>query len=211
MINEVHSTIFRLLDAAARRLGAVPLFGRLKSFRRNSRATAAIEFALLGMVTFEIIFETMQVGIYFYFSSALERATWKATRIVRLGTATGQSFGSAGFRDQICALLPSGMSCGNVVINVQTVAPDVYPNGFYKFVRPDLSSVILPAADNTASSYCSGQAKSYVYAQISYAMPLFSAAWKAIGATQWKGTPVHFVTSQVVFRNEPYLTSGSGC
>lgn len=173
-------------------------------------ASVAIEFALLGLVIFGLILETLQTALFFYSLTALDHATSLANRAIKIGNVSDQGVGEAQFRNILCSFLPFGMPCANIIINVQEAKEDVYPNGLYRFVRKDQSDVLRPAVDGTGPSYSPGGEKSYSYAQVFYAMPVFSPAWKATGSTIWNGISVHFVTVSAVFKNEPHQSGDTG-
>lgn len=174
-------------------------------------ASVSVEFALIGGCVISLILETMQVGLYGYQSAALSRATYKASRMIKTGAVATQGLNKTQFLNLVCSYLPSGMSCSNLVVNVQTTDSGVSPNGFYKFVKTDLSSTIQPPMDNSRTGYCAGAPGSFVYLQIYYAMPAFSPAWRMVGATTWNSAPAHLLSAQAAFRNEPYALTGAGC
>jgi Flp pilus assembly protein TadG len=174
-------------------------------FRRASAGSVAVEFAFVGALCIALVIETMQAGMFFYTSASLEMATTKAVRQIMTGAVSSQGLTAAQFRTNLlCPLLPAVMSCSNIVTNIRTVSEDVAPNGFYAFVNANQSAVVAPAMDNTQTSFCPGSTGSVVYAQIYYAMPVFSPTWRAFGATLWNGLTVHFVTSAAAFKNEPF-------
>ena len=194
------STAAQAAWTSAHRLGWL-----MKRFARANRASVTIEFAFLGLATFGLVLESMQTGLYFYDSTALERATINTTRKLK----TGNTLAADQFRTTLCSFLPAGMSCANVITNINTATEDVYPKGYYSFVKSDQSGVVTPDMSGGSTSYCPGAPKAYVYAQVFYAMPAISPAWKAIASTLWKGTYVHFIPAAAVFRNEPYPTSSA--
>ena len=66
--------------------------------------------------------------------------------------------------------------------------------------------------DNARTSFCSGSSGTVIYAQVYYAMPVFSPAWRAVGTTSFNGAPTHLVSAAAVFKNEPFPSSAaSGC
>ena len=186
---------------------------RHADFGRDTRASVAIEFAMVGLACAGLVIEAMQVGFYVYTSAALSNATAKAVRKVMTGAVSQQGLSSAQFRMQVlCPLLPAAMSCDSVVTNMQSVSEDVLPNGFYKFVNAARTAVITPAMDNARTSFCSGSSGTVIYAQVYYAMPVFSPAWRAVGTTSFNGAPTHLVSAAAVFKNEPFPSSAaSGC
>ena len=179
--------------------------GRTTLFCRDRIGSVAVEFALVGLLCIELIVETMQAGLYFYTSASLEFATGKAMRQIMTGSVNGQGLTAAQFRSNVlCPLLPGAMSCANVVTNINTVAEDVAPNGFYSFVNTAQSAVLLPSMNNTQTSFCTGTTSSVVYAQVFYAMPLISPIWRALAPGSANGNAVYYVASGAAFKNEPF-------
>ena len=180
---------------------------------RDARGSVAIEFAIIGMACIGLIIETMQAGLYFYTSAALNNATARAMRQVMTGSVTQQGLTASQFRTQVlCPLLPAAMPCSSVVTNIQSVSEDVQPNGFYQFVNAAQTAVITPAMDNSKTTFCSGGSGTVIYAQVYYAMPVFSPAWRAAGTVTFNGVSTHLVPAAAVFKNEPFQSStSSGC
>ncbi len=175
---------------------------------RDVRGTVAVEFALIGLACILLVIETMQAGLYFYTSASLDMATTKAMRQVMTGAVTNSGVTAAQFRSTVlCPLLPSVMSCSNVVSNLQSVSEAVSPGGFYAFVNASQTGTISPTMDNTKTSFCPGTTGGVVYAQIFYAMPVFSPFWRLVNSVNWNGSLVHFISSAAAFKSEPYPTS----
>lgn len=191
-------------------IGRKPGVRLARAFAVSRAGSVAIEFSLIGLACFGLVIETMQAGMYFYTSSELNNATAKAMRQVMTGTITQQGLTATQFRTNIlCPYLPSVMPCSSVVVNMRSVAEDVYPNGFYKFVNSAQTALIMPTMDNNKTSFCSGGSGTVIYAQVYYAMPVFSMAWKMFGASSFAGSTVHLVPAAAVFRNEPFQASQS--
>jgi Flp pilus assembly protein TadG len=195
----------RSTSARPRRLDA--------AFGRDTRGSVAIEFAIVGLACAWLIVEAFQAGLYVYTFAAVNDATSRAVRKVMTGTVSQQGLTATQFRTEIlCPLLPAGMTCASVVTNIQSVSEDLRPNGFYKFVNTAGTAVITPAMDNTLTTFCSGGSGTVIYAQVFYAMPVFSPAWRAVGTVSFNGAPTHLVSSAAVFKNEPFPSStATGC
>lgn len=177
----------------------------VRRLRDDTHGTAAVEFGLVGSLCILLIVETMQAGFYFYTSGALEFATAKAMRQVLTGNVATGGLTATQFRTTIlCPLLPAAMPCSNVITNLRSVSQDPSSQGFYAFVTADQSAIIPPTMDNTQTNFCAGTTGTVIYAQVYYAMPVFSPAWRMIGATMFNGALAHFVGAASVFRNEPF-------
>jgi Flp pilus assembly protein TadG len=160
-----------------------------------------------------LVVETMQIGVYFYTLASLDHATNFAARQVMTGAVSSGGLTAAQFRTQIlCPLLPGSMSCSNIVTNIQNVPEAVSPAGFYTYVNANATAIISPTMDNNLTSFCPGNAGSYLYIQVYYAMPVISPIWYAVASVSWNGNTVHFVSAASAFKNEPFQSSSQpGC
>jgi Flp pilus assembly protein TadG len=186
--------------------------GGISHFFRMRDAASAIEFAMLAPAFVMLVVETLQAGLYFYTSAALDHAAGIAARQVLTGQVSSSGLTANTFRQNVlCPQLPGGMSCSNVITNMQNVPEALAPNGFYAFVNANQTAVITPAMNNTQTSFCPGIAGNYIYLQIYYAMPVISPIWYAM-STSWNGANVHFVSDAFAFKNEPFQSSTqAGC
>jgi Flp pilus assembly protein TadG len=184
-----------------------------KEVLRQRSASAAIEFAMVVPAFLLLIVETMQIGVYFYTSASLDHATTGAARQVLTGAVSSAGLTAAQFRTQtLCPLLPASMSCSNVITNIQNVPEAISPAGFYTYVNAGGTAIITPTMDNTKTSFCPGNAGSYVYIQVYYAMPVISPIWYAAASVNWNGGAAHFVSAAAAFKNEPFQSSSQpGC
>ncbi|AWN34600.1 TadE/TadG family type IV pilus assembly protein [Methylobacterium radiodurans] len=181
----------------------------LATFGRCRSGVTAIEFAVAGPVLFIAMLEILQGGVFLYSSAAVERATVAAARAIQVGSLDSTKAGTAAnFREKVlCPALMPGMTCGNVVTNLQTA--NMTGAGYGAFVKPDLSALVAVTMDNNQTSYCPSAPKVYQYLQVFYAMPLFSPLWRSTVGQRWSvnGQTVVFVRSAAAFRNEPYTGS----
>lgn len=183
----------------------------VERFIRETKATAAIEFAFFGMLTISLVLEIMQAGLFFYSSFTLEHALDRATRLIETGYVVNQKLSADQFRSNVlCSFLPAGLICSNIITNISAATAGASTgNGFYAFVKPDKSDIIQPAMNNNQTTFCPGSPQTYVYAQAFYAMPVISPIWKAIASTNWNGMSVHFVSASTVFVNQPYISTAT--
>jgi Flp pilus assembly protein TadG len=180
------------------------------AFATARGAVTAVEFAIVLPVLILLIVETLQLGVYFYTSASLDYATNYAARQIMIG-AVGTQTPTAFRANMLCGALPASMSCANVVTNIVNIPEAVSPQGFYTYVNAPQTALIQPPMNNTKTFFCPGPAGSYVYAQVYYAMPLFSPIWRAAASVTWNGSVVHFVDAAAVFKNEPFRTPQNGC
>lgn len=187
-------------------------FGELGRFSADVRGVVAIEFALVGLLTIELVLEALQGGLYLYQRSEMERITGLAARQVMVGTVATSGLTAAQFLQQdVCSALPSGMSCANVIVDLETVSQATSPGGFYAFANADMSGpVSMPAT----GAYCAGSPGKVMYLRISYKSVAISPFWRAIASANGisvNGSPAYTVTAYTPFRNEPFTGGSSGC
>jgi pilus assembly protein Flp/PilA len=176
----------------------------------DRRGAAAVEFALVAVPMFLTLFEVLQSGLFVYFSGQLDHATQAAARQILTGATQNASTTASNFRTNIlCPMLPSVMSCNNVIVNLQNFSEAPSPGGFYAFVNASQTAIILPPLDNSKTSFCPGVPGQYVYLQVYYAMPLFGNVWLPVTTTVYNGQTVKLIGSSAAFRNEPYQSTTS--
>lgn len=181
-------------------------------FIADRRGAVAIEFAIVAALSIELLLELLQVGFYFYASAGVERAMLKASRAIATGRVNGQSLTAGQFMSQVLCpnITAAGLSCANVVSNIQTVSEGTNPNGFYSLLNASRTGLQQPPLDNTKTSYCPGVSQSYVYVQILYALPVFSPVWRAF-AGSFNGSPSYILQATSTFRNEPFQSIATSC
>ena len=85
-------------------------------------------------------------------------------------------------------------------------------NQYYTYVNSNQSGLILPALDNTQTSYCPGNPKGYVYLQILYPVSLFLSLLSSSSvATTYQGQQVYVIMSTATFLDEPFVAPTAGC
>ncbi|RYB05348.1 TadE/TadG family type IV pilus assembly protein [Lichenibacterium ramalinae] len=186
--------------------------GRASHFTADARGAVAVEFALVGMLTVGLVLEALQGGLYLYQRSEIERVTALAARQVMIGAAASSGLTAAQFLQQdVCAALPSGMSCANVTVDLETVSQAASPGGFYVYANADMSG---PVPMPSTGTYCAGSPGSVMYLRVSYRSVAISPAWRALASssgTTIGGTPAYSVTAYTAFRNEPFTGGSAGC
>ena len=184
----------------------------------SQNAATAVEFAFVAPLFIAILMAVAQVGLYFYYSASLYRATDVAIRQILVGAAANATQGVNGatttstgayFRNNIlCPQLPGAMSCSNILDNIQIAPAD------FTLLEDAAGDGLQPPAamDNANLSFCIGGTGSTVAVQIFYAMPVLGLSWLTDTPT-FNGQNVVFISATAVFKNEPFpVTSGfTGC
>ena len=84
-----------------RRLFA-PAIARGRNFSRDDRGVTAIEFAILGVPFFTIIFAILETAMVFFAGQVLDSAVEDASRLVKTGRAQAASYNLTNFRTLMC-------------------------------------------------------------------------------------------------------------
>jgi Flp pilus assembly protein TadG len=192
-----------------------PRLPALRRFAREGSGVTAVEFAILLPLFAGLMFMIAQVGLYFYFSTTLYYVTDQAMRQVMTGSVASQGLTAAQFRTNIlCPLLPGGMSCSNIITNIQVV-PDTSSGASYWYNLTNyqtatnslgytMTGLNNPTMNNNNTSFCIGTGGAIIAAQIYYAMPVLGISQMLPNASTFNGQSVVFISATSVLKNEPF-------
>ena len=83
----------------------------LRSLSKDRKGSAAIEFAILALPFFVVIFAIAEIAIMYFVDSGLDAALHKAVRQVRVGVAKSGSWDAVKFKDVVCKELSYSFGC----------------------------------------------------------------------------------------------------
>jgi Flp pilus assembly protein TadG len=169
-------------DAAAHRPGP------LRGFRRDQRGATAIEFAIVALPFFTLMFAIIETAIVFFASQALETATADAARLIMTGQAQQQKFSKTQFQQQICDNMRGLLDCDALTVDVRT-----YTVFAGSAARPD--------ADEEPQ-YTPGIGGDIVVVRASYEWPLVTSLVGLSLADRPNGK--RLIAATAAFRNEPF-------
>lgn len=160
-----------------------------RTFRKNERGAAAIEFAFVAPMVIVLIIATIEIGVLEVMSANLDSAVMTAARKIRTGEAD-RPVSSAALADMICQdMVDSSTAChSRLRTSVQTTATfagaqstaDADPVGqFYASAAGDI--VLIRAT--------------YTWPLI---LPMYAGNFKMAGPTS------AMLDTRAAFRNEPY-------
>lgn len=162
----------------------------------DREGSAAVEFAMIAMPFFFIIFALIEVSVLFLMSTVLEHATTQASRNIRTGAAQSGNMDITQFRQDICDNLVGLMDCGaNLHIDVQS---------FDNFSTTSLDSPIDDEGkiDDSSFAFEPGEAEQIVTVRIFYEWSLITPIITKPLENLAGGK--HMLQSNLVFRNEPF-------
>ncbi|AQS85010.1 MAG: TadE/TadG family type IV pilus assembly protein [Acetobacter aceti] len=181
-------------------VGGRPVFSHL--FRRQIRrdvsdqtGVVAIEFALICMPLFALILAALVMSVVYFTQSALDAVADQMSRELLTGKAPASGNGDE-FKSQACAILPSYMSCSNLLVNVRSVSS-----------LADASTTAPQLAFNSAGqvtnsmSYDPGSAGSIVVFELMYMLPVLKAFDGFAAASLTNGS--RLIISTTVLKVEP--------
>lgn len=126
-------------------------------FIGDSRGSAAIEFAILALPFFVVIFAIAEIAVMYFVDSGLDAALHKAVRQVRVGVAKTGSWDATKFKQVVCSELSYSFGC-STELKVRAI------------VVTDMSSVtktspISGGSLNVTEDFDLGDSSSYVLVQ----------------------------------------------
>lgn len=180
-----------------------------RSFSRDDRGAVAIEFAILALPFFTLIYAILETSLVFFAGQVLDSAVQDASRKIRTGqaqspTPPAASWGIDDFRDEVCGALYGMFDCDQLRVNVQVVG---------SFTAATLVDPIDPECDvddedetecgwEIEEAYNAGVGSSVVLVQVHYKWPTIVNLPGFNLATQAGGK--RLLSAARVFRNEPF-------
>lgn len=155
-----------------------------------------IEFALVAIPFFMLLFGVLEVGIIFFGNSMLEKATADASRLIRTGQAQAQNMTAVQFHDYICTQVSPLLSCGtNLQVDVEA---------FSSFGGVNIQNPIDGQGNlnQNLNSYAIGRAGDIVLVRTFYTWDIVTPLLKPFFANLSNGK--RLLTSASTFRNEPF-------
>jgi Flp pilus assembly protein TadG len=183
----------------------MPSGKRLRDLFASRSGATAVEFAMVALPFFALLFSIMELGMMFMTSTTIEAATVAAARQVRTGQLqAGANNSAAGFKTMIC----NGMSwistsdcMANMSIDVRTFASFSAIS-----VTPPITNNQI---DQTQLTFNSGASCDIVLVRAFYPYtlitPLLEPGLPNLGTNQ------RLITTAVAFRNENWQAEGPPC
>jgi len=102
------------------RAGIAALRGR--AFVRDQHGAVAIEFGILALPFFTLIFAILETTMIFFAAQILDSAVQDASRLVRTGQAQLANYPASNFRTAICNGLYGLFDCSKLKIKVSVIS-----------------------------------------------------------------------------------------
>jgi Flp pilus assembly protein TadG len=164
--------------------------------RRNEKGTSTVEFALIAVPFFALLFAILETGMAFFAANVLETAVTNAGRLVRTGQAQEDGLNLTTFKKKVCDQLVLMFNCSSgLYLDVQTFK--------------DFGSISLsPPLDKNGNlktdgyTYDAGHGGDIVLIRAYYQWPVFVPQLGNDLADLGNG--MHLLAAAAAFRNEPF-------
>ena len=177
------------------------LLGR---FRRNRDGSTAVEFAMVGIPFFMLIFGILEIGIVFLAMQMMDNAVQDTAHLIKTGQAQTDGISKAEFKEAVCAGLPGFMSggagCERLYVDVQKF------NTFADINNVNTTIVNGDGEINDDTGYDVGNSGEIVLVRAYYAWPMITNVIKESFADLADGS--RLLMSAAAFRNEPFPEVG---
>lgn len=170
-----------------RRYGIRALWG-------DTRGTAAIEFSIIALPFFLIIFGAFEVGINYMANRMLNNGTDQVARMIRTGQIRATTFTEAQFKQELCRKGSMFMfNCSKLIVDVKEVA---------SFDTQEIPKNPDGTLDDSQMGFAPGGRLTINVVRVYYEWPNF-INWAPQGVDEWSGTK-RLIVGTSAFMNEPY-------
>ena len=171
------------------RLGAMVrryFSGNLGRLARARRGAVAVEYAMLALPFFTILFAILETGYIFFAAILIEGATAEAARQIRTGAVQEAGAPLAQFQAILCNNLFGVVPCGDLVIDVRN---------FTRFADANPPPIAGP-------TFAPGAAGDVVVVRVAYQWSFITPFIDTALSNVDGGT--RSIVSSAAFRNEPF-------
>jgi len=162
----------------------------------NEDGATAVEFGLVAVPFFMLMFAILETALIFFTGQALETAVNNTARLIRTGQAHEQGMSASDFKQSVCTQLVQLIDCeNNLKLDVRT---------FPTFDSIDLG-VIVDDEGNLITedfSFQIGDAGDIVVVRSLYEWPVFM--YPDVLKLGRLGNGNHVLSATAVFKNEPF-------
>lgn len=166
--------------------------GLLRRFRRDRKGVAAVEFSLLALPFFLMMFATIETSIVFLAELTLDQAVDQVGRTVRTGQAQQANLTKDAFKQKICDRVSFILDCKKLDVDVAN-----YTN--FSDIPPPLKNGVL---DTSGFGYAPGPKSTVTAVRAFYRWPIVTDMMRKYLADNGDGT--HLLYAISAFRTEPF-------
>ena len=171
--------------------------GLFRRFRADRRGAAAIEFAIVSIPFFALVFAIIETAIVFFAGQVLDTAVADAARLIRTGQVQQAATTKEDFRADVCERLSGMFDCGSrLFVDVQTFAD------FQTVAAAPPLDEDEEEFDEDDEAYAPGAAGEIVVVRVYYAWPVIFDFFGFDLSNMAGGN--RLLGSVATFRNEPF-------
>lgn len=182
----------------------LPVRRRGDAMLRAEGGAVAIEFGILALPFFTIIFAILETSMVFFAGQVLDSAVQDASRKVRTGESSSYSLSQ--FRTEICTGLFNIFDCSKLKISVKTISTfSTVSSNFITPIKPSCD----PSTDpdqcwQVVEAYQAGTGSSIELVQVFYKWPTIIDFGGFNLQNQSDAGGARLLSVVRVFRNEPF-------
>jgi Flp pilus assembly protein TadG len=165
----------------------------LRRFRRDRKGQVAVQFAMIAMPFFMMMFAIIETALIFFANQALETATQDTARLIMTGQVQLGGMNAATFKTNLCSRLAGLMDCtGGVDVDVKS-----YPS----FASVNIANPISGGNYVNPTTFLPGGAGDIVVVRTFYQWPVFVTG---LGYDPGNlNNKKRLLVATAAFRNEP--------
>jgi Flp pilus assembly protein TadG len=182
------------MTAFLTRIASRVLPGFVRGLARAQDGATAVEFAIVSLPFFAIVYAIFQIGTVFLAQQVLQTAVTKSARLVMTGQAQTAAMTTNQFQTDVCNNTKAMFTCSGLKINIQKF------NSFSSVSQ--LNPLVNGTFNNASLSYSTGGIGDIMLVQVFYQWPIFIGPL-GFNMSNMNGNS-RLLMGTAVFRNEPY-------
>jgi Flp pilus assembly protein TadG len=185
------------LSTFARKLLA-PAVRKGRSFADDDRGVTAIEFGVLALPFFTVIFAIIETAMMFFATQVLDSALEDASRTIRTGQAQAGNYSLTDFRSAICGYTFGLFDCSKIKIVVKVISSFSSATP----IAPVQTCTVTTCTWSASDSFTPGVGRQIIQVSAYYRWPLLVV----LPYFNLKNQPDNYrlLAAVRVFRNEPF-------
>jgi Flp pilus assembly protein TadG len=166
---------------------------RARRFVRHQKGATAVEFGLVVLPFFALLFMIIETAIVFFAGQTLETAVADSARLILTGQAQTAKFDATAFKNAVCGKIYGLFDCdGKMYVDVKT----------YNSFSSISDTVQFDASGNPQTGYSPGNPGDIVVVRLIYQWPIIVPMVQGWLANS--GGNTRLLVATAAFRNEPY-------
>lgn len=171
----------------------------LRRFAGNSSGVAAIEFAILALPFFTLVFAIIETSLVFMSELTLDQGVDRVARMVRTGEIQKASMTAADFRNTLCSQVSFLLDCNKLQIDLKAYQK-------YSDIPVNAPVTTDPSGrrdlDTTGFGYTTGAPDTVMALRVYYKWPIYTDVMHEYLSDMSDNS--HLLVGIAAFKTEPY-------